>query len=260
MSVLLVDLGNTRIKCVLRTGARLGRMQAQASAAWRGPAGLGHRGSRSSQVSRVIAVSVASAAVERAFTRQVRTTLGCQVEFVRSERRVAGITNAYRDVWRLGSDRWVAMLGARHLFTPRKAVLVVDIGTAMTIDLVSAAGQHRGGQIIPGPDLMIASLLRDTSGIARRATRGGSRRTPRFARDTRSALQSGACGAVVGAIEVALRRAVRELGARPELVVTGGAASDLRRMLPTPHHWVPNLVLRGLAVWADANADTAASS
>ena len=260
MSVLLVDLGNTRVKSALRTGTRLGRMQAQPSAAWRVPAGMGNRGSLPPHVSRVIAVSVASAAVERAFARQIRTALGCQVEFVRSERRVAGITNAYRDVWRLGSDRWVAMLGARHLFTPHKAVLVVDIGTAMTIDLVSVAGQHRGGQIIPGPDLMIASLLRDTSGIARRAARGGSRRAPMFARDTRVALQSGARGAVVGAIDGALRSAERELGARPELVVTGGAASDLRRMLPTPHHWVPNLVLRGLAVWADANTDTAATS
>ena len=80
-----------------------------------------------------------------------------------------GIRNAYPEPAKLGVDRWLAMLGGHAL--ERGAVCVVSVGTAMTIDGVDADGRHLGGVIVPGPDLMVGSLLKNTSDIAQRARR-----------------------------------------------------------------------------------------
>ena len=52
---------------------------------------------------------------------------------------------------------------------PARPLCLVAVGTAMTIDLLDAKGRHRGGNIIPGPKLMVESLLENTAGIRRRA-------------------------------------------------------------------------------------------
>lgn len=248
MSVLLVDLGNTRVKWA-RLGANgPGRMRAAAHRDWRRADFV--RALFTGKVAQVIAVSVAAPAVERRFAAAVRAATGAAPHFVRSERAAGGVRNGYRDTWRLGADRWVALVGARACVA-RGAVCVVDIGTATTIDLLDAAGRHRGGAILPGPDLMIDALLRDTGGIRRRAQQQaarGARST--FARDTAAALRAGATLATAGAIEHASRDAGRSLGVRPQLLLTGGAAAAISTRLRLRHLRVPDLVLRGLAVLA----------
>ena len=83
---------------------------------------------------------------------------------ITSGRAAAGVVNGYADPSLLGVDRWVAVVGAYHRV--RGAVVVADIGTAATIDVVAADGRHRGGYIVPGPRLMVASLLGGTSDLA----------------------------------------------------------------------------------------------
>ena len=85
------------------------------------------------------------------------------VHFARSEREACGVTNSYRQPRRLGVDRWVAMIGARAEF--ETTCLVVDAGTAVTLDAIDGSGRHLGGQIIPGVRLMAASLASETSDI-----------------------------------------------------------------------------------------------
>jgi type III pantothenate kinase len=258
MKTLLVDLGNTRIKWA-RLGPRgPGRMRAAAHQGWTradfvralfGPAAAA-RGRAATQL-RVLAVSVAAEPVQRRFAAAVRAATGSAPLFCRSERESCGVRNGYRDVWRLGADRWVALLGARQC-APRAAVCVVDIGTATTIDLLTADGRHRGGAILPGPQLMVDALLRDTGGIRRRAS-GRAAADTAFARDTAAALRAGAVLATTGAIERALREARRQSpGRRPKLLLTGGAAEMIAAQLGLPHELAPDLVLRGLAALARA--------
>lgn len=269
MTVLLVDLGNTRIKWARLGAAGPGRMRAAAHRGWRSadfvralfPAARGmpaatFRGRRGAdrpgarRLVEVVAVSVAAPAIERRFVAAVRAATGAAPRFCRSERAAGGVRNGYRDVWRLGADRWVAMVGARAC-GGRRAVCVVDIGTATTIDLIDAAGRHRGGAILPGPDLMVAALLRDTGGIRRRAQSSRRRGAAvSFARDTAAALRAGAALATAGAIERAWRDAGRKLGGRPQLLLTGGAAPAIAARLAPRHRLLPDLVLRGVAVLA----------
>lgn len=258
MTVLLVDLGNTRIKWA-RLGARgVGRQRAAAHADWssadfsRALFGAGSRGR--ARVTQVIAVCVAAPATRRAFAAAVRAATGRPPSFCRSAAEAAGVRNGYRAVWRLGADRWVALVGARAVVGPR-AVIVADVGTATTLDLLDASGRHRGGAILPGPQLMIDALLRDTGGIRRRAAAGAMRGRRLFARDTAAALAAGALHGTAGAIERALREARAELDARSVLLLlTGGAAASVAPLLRTPARLVPDLVLQGLAALASAQA------
>src|SRR5208337_55868 len=111
---------------------------------------------------------VAGGAIERQIGAVARRAGWSPPRWVRSDARAAGIRNAYHEPWRLGVDRWVALIGARDFF-PGHALLIVSVGTAMTIDLLDARGRHRGGLITPGPRLMIDALLERTAGIRRRA-------------------------------------------------------------------------------------------
>jgi type III pantothenate kinase len=162
----------------------------------------------------------------------------------------------YEQPWRLGVDRFAAAIGA-HALMPKRAVCIVDVGTATTIDLIDARGVHRGGAIVPGPDLMVESLLQDTSGIRRRAASAASASRTLFARNTRAAVEQGARYAIAAALDRAVEEARRLLGTEPCLIVTGGAAASILKLIRRKHHLVPDLVLRGLAVAYDLMDKTA---
>ncbi len=192
MTTLLVDIGNTRVKWALLRGARLSRMQARAharrAAVLRAVVDAAPR-----DVSRVIAVCVAGATLERRWAPRCAAASACASSSCAPRASAAGVRNGYRDTWRLGADRWVGVIAAHALARGRPA-LVANIGTALTLDAVTADGRHLGGAIAPGPATMIASLLAGTHGIRRRA-RGAGGRAPGsralFARDTARALESG---------------------------------------------------------------------
>lgn len=262
MSVLLVDIGNTRVKWARlgRAGAP-GRMHAEPHVGWsttqfheRVLPGLPAGG-------RVVAVGVAAPRVLRAFERALRDAGLGPPQWVRSSAAAGGVRNGYREAWRLGADRWVALLGARALCGEGTAACVVDVGTAVTVDLLDGAGQHLGGAIVPGPELMIGSLLASTGGIRRRAREPGEpparRRAPQdlFANATAAALEAGAWHAVAAVVDRAAAQAAVRLGRAgrrrpPAVLLTGGAAPRVAGLLGVRYRVVPDLVLRGLAAVA----------
>jgi type III pantothenate kinase len=195
-------------------------------------------------------VSVAGTRIDRPFAAEVRRRLGFAPEFFRSERRAGGVTTLYSEPWRLGADRLVAAIGAFQL-SKHRPVCVVSVGTTMTLDFVDANGRHRGGAIVPAPDLMIDSLLWGTHGIRRRA-RGGRGSRGLFARSTRSAIGEGARFAAAAIADRAVLEARALTGRSPLMLLTGGAAPDITRLIRTRHRYVPDLVLQGLAVIASA--------
>src|SRR4029453_14673479 len=158
-----------------------------------------------------------------------------------------GIRNAYPQPAKLGVDRWLAMIGAHAL--ERGPVCIVSVGTAMTIDGVAADGRHLGGVIVPGPDLMITSLLKNTSDIAQRAQQGATS-DGLFADNTLGAIQQGADHALAALVERAVGVMRRTLNEAPKLLVTGGASDPVEKALGLPYRAGPALVLQGLAVLA----------
>jgi len=275
MSLLLLDIGNSRLKWALTREPYRRRQSFAARGAMeldllRGTGSALARLFEAARVAGLIpkvhACNVAGAAIERQLRTAARRAGLGTVRFARSEVAAAGVRNGYREVWRLGVDRWVALIGAHHEH-PNMDLCIVGIGTAMTVDLLDSSGRHVGGNIVPGPRLMIESLLARTAGIKRRA--GGNAVVedvyraamdkaravlPLFAHDTRTGLIAGARHACAAAIEHARREAGRELGRRPRLILAGGAMDVIAPLLDSPYRREDDLILRGLAVIATTAA------
>jgi len=160
--------------------------------------------------------------------------------------KAAGLITRYKEPWRLGVDRFMAVIASYHMARARGAC-VVDLGTAMTVDLVDPLGVHLGGAIIPGPELMVGSVLRNTAGIARRAS-GAMMTKGLFALDTRAAINQGARYAAAAVIDRAVGEAQRVLQRTPLVLLTGGAAVQVESLLQCSYVSVPDLVLRGVAL------------
>jgi type III pantothenate kinase len=143
----------------------------------------------------------------------------------------------------------MAMLGGRSL--EPGPICVVSVGTAMTIDGVDASGRHLGGVIVPGPDLMVSSLLKNTSEIAQRAATGRTQEQL-FADNTLGAIQQGAVQALGSLVDRAVETMRDQLGQAPALLLTGGASARLRGAIRYAGREIPDLVLRGLLVAAQA--------
>jgi type III pantothenate kinase len=239
-----VDIGNTRVKWARFASGRLQQQHAAAHAGWRAEDFVENLLGRARGIERIIVASVGGARLDRGLTAAARRALGIAPQFVLTTRRMGGVDTAYAQPWRLGVDRFVAAIAA-HRMAPQRAVCIGDIGTAMTIDLVDAHGCHVGGAIIPGPRLMVESLLRGTSGILHRSSgKGGGRSL--FARDTRAGIEQGALYAAAGVVDRAVTEARRALGATPLVLLTGGAAPAVEPLIRSTHLNVPDLVLRGL--------------
>jgi type III pantothenate kinase len=247
VNVLLIDIGNTRIKWARFAGAQLGRQRAAVHSGWSGADYARKVIGSGRGLERILVSSVAGEQVKRSLTLAARRAGGPVPEFVTSQRSLGGVTNGYLEPWRLGVDRFVASIGAFHLAKGRP-VCVVGVGTAMTIDLIDAEGQHRGGAIIPAPTLMVDSLLRNTDGIRRRAQGGARGGDSLFGRSTRAAIVQGSRYAAAALIDRAVGEA-RTLvhGRAPVVMLTGGGAPSVRPLLRSACIAVPDLVLQGLA-------------
>jgi type III pantothenate kinase len=248
MAVLLVDIGNTRIKWARYDGERLAKRHAALHLRWRAADYMRRVFGAGARPERMLVSSVAGSQVNRALAAAARRA-GVRAQFVRVPRRAGGVRVGYAEPWRLGVDRFVAAVGAHRLFRG-VAVCVVGVGTAMTIDLIGADGRHRGGVIIPAPALMVDTLLNETHGIRRRARGGAKGGAGLFGRSTRAGVVAGSRYAAAALIDRAVEEARALVARRPLVVLTGGEAPLVRPLVRSACVGVPDLVLRGLAVLA----------
>lgn len=245
MTALLLDVGNSRLKWgVCKDGEihRTGHI-AQQKIREQGLQILTSKLPRG--VDEVFVSNVAGNSFATRLSGVLGAHCGVEVHFARCERRGWGVTNAYRQPRLLGVDRWVAMIGAWAEL--QAACVIVDAGTAVTIDAIDDDGQHLGGQIIAGTETMLQSLASATSDIpvvqARR--RQSADDLTMFGKNTASAVREGAQNAVVGAVERAVRL-LQENGHDVELILTGGGASRILDALDDDAQHKPHLVLQGL--------------
>ena len=156
----------------------------------------------------------------------------------------AGVVNGYDHPARLGADRWVAMIGARgHVLArgPARPVLVVMIGTAVTVDAVDTEGRFLGGLILPGHGIMLRALESGTAGL-----RVPTGEVMHFPANTSDALTSGGTYAITGAIERMHRHLADRCGQEPVMLVTGGAGWKVAPHLELDHELIETLIFDGL--------------
>ena len=231
--IVAIDAGNTRIKWGVHDGSVwLERGALPTSEA----ASLSEVCRDWPEGASIVACNVAGEAVEKAVKKALAQRFGALL-WLRSSAEQCGVRNAYEECWRLGADRWAALIGARAQRSTD--CLIVCAGTATTVDWLDASACFRGGLILPGVDLMRASLARNTAQLP--AAEGVFRSEPR---STVDAIASGCLHAQIGAIE----RMYAKLSAEPGAIclLTGGAAKHISPYLSIPFQLADNLILDGL--------------
>jgi len=159
--------------------------------------------------------------------------------WLRAEAERDGVRNRYDRPEQLGPDRWAALIAARGLHAG--PCLVVNAGTATTVDMLSGEGVFLGGSILPGVELMRFVLHEHTGRLP--MSQGTYSDTPR---NTFDAIESGCRHAQAGAVE-RIYRVFRDVELNPLCIVSGGAGRTLVDQLSMPRRYVENLVLDGLA-------------
>jgi len=251
MKALLMDVGNSRIKWGVRENGEI-RRTGHISLAKVREQGLQVLTTKlPRRIDDVFVSNVAGTTFATRLSGVIGMHCDCDVRFARSARHGWGVTSSYAQPRRLGVDRWVAMVGAWA--EVQSACLIVDCGTAVTIDALDDDGQHLGGQIIPGVATMADALTTATSDIPRVRPAPGRDGADlgMFGRNTAAAVREGAQNAVTGAVDRA-KRTLQSNAYDPTVVLTGGDSSRiLNALCELPMHR-PHLVLQGLAHMLDS--------
>jgi type III pantothenate kinase len=234
--ILECDIGNTRTKWRLLDG----RLSVDSGSLNTVDCGF-HGLPVNPVIERVRVACVAGSELELKLQGWVSENLGLSCEFARTGAQAAGVTNCYEHPGKMGVDRWLAALAAYSEY--RSAVLVIDLGSALTAEVVDDNGCHIGGYIIPGAGLMRQALLTGTEQV-----RFDDELPVSLAlgRSTAEAVSYGISVAVVGTVKQIIEQAGQSLPEGFNIVLTGGGAQGVRPYLADTLDWRPDLVLDGL--------------
>lgn len=169
-----------------------------------------------------------------------KTNIQCDI--ILSERERFGVKSAYEHEQSLGVDRWLALIGGVKLY-PNKNLVIIDAGTATTIDVVDAFGVHQGGWILPGIELMKESLLTGTSNVIAQPQELTSLA---FGKNTTDCVNNAAWAATAGGISVAINQACTLLKSVEQVILTGGNGALLQPLLSSSSVVHNDLIFHGL--------------
>ena len=246
---LLLDIGNTSLRWALAADGRLGPMAAVRHVQGV-PADLLAAWETLERPVGVFAGNVAGPSVAEAVARVVRAFWGLPIVFVTTRRDCLGLRVAYAEPARLGVDRWLALLGAAGRADAGRGVVILDVGTAATVDVLAPGGEHLGGLILPGLTLMRDALLAGTLIPAGEPEPVAEL----WATATAAAVAAGGRYALAALVERVHQRLWERRaggvgasgGEPPVLLVTGGDGPLVGPLIERPHALDAELVLRGL--------------
>jgi type III pantothenate kinase len=163
-----------------------------------------------------------------------------------------GMPILYDNPAEVGADRIVNAIAAYEGWgrTAHRPLLVVDFGTATTLDAVTAKGEYLGGAICPGVQISADALFQRAAKLPRIDVR---KPASAIGRTTVGAMESGLFYGYVGMVEGLVRRMDAEVGGDALCVATGGLADVIAPETPLIHHVDPDLTLHGLKIVWDRN-------
>lgn len=254
MSFLAVDVGNTRLKWSLYLRAEVGAEPVASGAEFLENIDKLADGEWAALPApqQMLGCCVAGDAIKRRVEEQMEELWVVPAHWVVASAAEAGVVNGYDHPTRLGADRWVGMIGARHRMLgqgPKRPMVVVMVGTAVTVEAVDAEGRFLGGFILPGHGIMLRALESGTAGL--HVPTGDVREFPT---NTSDALTSGGTFAISGAIERMVQHVRHRCGAEPACYMTGGAGWKVVPHMSIPFELLESLIFDGLLVIAESRA------
>ncbi|MHB8863493.1 MAG: type III pantothenate kinase [Pirellulaceae bacterium] len=149
---------------------------------------------------------------------------------------------------RVGTDRLAAAVAANELRAPQRSAIIVDAGTAVTVDLLTSDGVFRGGAILPGIQTAAQGLASATDALPLLENLDLSSLPAAIGKSTPEAMRSGIVWGCVGAVRELIAQMSVGLSHVPNVFCTGGDGMHLARLIDRDMKYDPNLVLRGIAL------------
>ncbi len=194
----------------------------------------------------VWAVSVASKTRTDTFFAQLGKLGFQEIHLFRPSRSLCGVSTSYREPEELGGDRLLGMVAAWH--RQQTASIVIDMGTAITIDALDASGSHLGGLIMPGTAMSVDSLRSNAARLDIPVDTAGSNEL--FAKDTVTAIAAGCQRMMAAALQNTVSTMRHVTGKGTVIFLSGGNAGLAMAALDGNVEHCPFLVLEGLSVYA----------
>ena len=164
-----------------------------------------------------------------------------EVHLAHTQNKFNNLKISYGDPSSLGSDRFFAMLGAMERF-PNKALLIIDIGSAMTFDVINEDGYHQGGLIMPGLGVLRKSFSKfETTDL--------STNVDSLANNTKDAWKSGTKAMLLSSINDQIEK-FNEIYSDGMVTICGGLVKEIKNELPESVQIFDNLVLDGLECYS----------
>ena len=156
-----------------------------------------------------------------------------------------GVRSTYAASGSFGVDRWLSLLAAHQLF-PARDCLIIDAGTATTIDYLDSKGQHHGGWILAGISSLVTTLLNNTANVAAQKTAVD---TLAFATNTSDAVNQASWAATIGLVQQAESHILKNYTVKPDdltIIFTGGNAKFVQQHFTKPSIHVDKLIFIGM--------------
>jgi len=245
MTFLAIDVGNTRLKWAQYRHCRIQSQPIAHGVEFLSNIGRLAEGPWSQLVAptKMLGCIVAGDAVRKIVEEQLEIW-DVTPQWVIASEKEAGVINGYDHPSRLGPDRWVAMIGAHArmcIRKVRKPLIVIMVGTAVTVEALDASGRFLGGIILPGHGIMLRALEGGTAGL--HVPTGN---VQPFPTNTSDALTSGGTYAIAGAVERMADHLRAHCGDEPICMMSGGAGWKMAPSMVRPVELVDMLIFDGL--------------
>ncbi len=247
-----IDAGNTRIKWQIGPKGEAKALAWAEKSQW--VEQLLASAAKSQTISKFVIASVAPKPLRLWLAETLAANYAdVPVQWIKSRARCCGVKLAYPEVSQFGVDRFCALVAARHR-CPDHAVVVINAGTAITIDYMAPSGQHEGGVIMPSLAVMKAGMNQLAPNLSNSWEKKSSEvgeETGWLATNTADALQLGSRWMLVSALSQTLGAMKAHAAPLPLAVVIGGGdAIALHGLLDPAAQVVEHLVLEGVKILA----------
>ncbi|KZN55253.1 hypothetical protein N474_16235 [Pseudoalteromonas luteoviolacea CPMOR-2] len=228
---LLIDVGNTAVKVATEQRGQISVIS-EATIPWQ-------------DVSEVLIAQVGKNDDLEPILQQAKSR-SLPYMFATVTATLGNLVCAYPEFNNLGIDRWLTVVASHHLF-PGKACVIVDSGTATKVDVLAASGQHQGGWILPGLDMMIDSLVANTQKVF---SDEHTEFATSFGKNTPNAVKNAALSATVALAQRAIDEIEQSVEAQQlQLVFAGGYGELIQQHLDNSGIYFDDLVMQGLIYW-----------
>jgi type III pantothenate kinase len=200
-------------------------------------------------INEILFTSVISRSENKKINNHLKKLFKCKIKQIKSTPELLKIKNAYTQPSKLGDDRWATIVASYIYY--KKPLIIIDCGTAVSIDMVNKKGRHMGGYILAGFDGYKKSFknayhLKDT-----KLKQSISLQKKTFPKQTSEGITKGYLVMVISTIESLYNQITKKEKMSPNILISGGYGEIISKNLSVKNKHERNLVLKSLGIISD---------